>query len=104
MKMKKFCTRAIVLLACVALFAGCGKFLGHASTAGDIGQARESLAKAKAAGAETKAPADYYMAEEYLKKAEHEVQEGDREIARDWAGKSLKYSTQALQKAGGGAK
>ena len=102
--MKTFWARAVVLLACVALFAGCGKFLGHATTAHDVGQARESLAKAKAAGAETKAPAEYNMAEEYLKKAEHEVQEGDREFARELSKKSSEYSTKALQKAGGGAK
>ena len=103
--MKTFWARAVVLLACVAMLAGCGgKFLGHARTAERIGEAREALTKAKAAGAETKAPAEYYMAEEYLKLAEHEVQEGDREVAREFAGKAEDYSKRALQKAGGGAK
>jgi len=102
--MKSAMIKFLVLLACVALVAGCGKFLGHASTANKVTLAQESLAKAKAAGAETKAPADYYMAAEYLKKAEHEVQEGDREIAREWAEKSEQLSKAALQKAGGGAK
>jgi uncharacterized secreted protein with C-terminal beta-propeller domain len=102
--MKSAISKILVLLACVALVAGCGKFLGHADTASKLTLAQESLAKAKAAGAETKAPAEYYMAVEWLKAAEHEVQEGDRPAAKEWAEKSEQYSKAALQKAGGGAK
>jgi len=100
----KSSTKILILLTCVALAAGCGKFLGHAGTAEKLTIAQESLAKAKAAGAETKAPADYYLAEEYLKKAEHEVAEGDRPFAKELAEKSEQHSKAALQKAGGGAK
>lgn len=102
--MRSAMTKTLILLACVALVAGCGKFLGHSDTAHKVTLAQEALAKAKAAGAETKAPADYYMAMEYLKAAEHEVQEGDRPAAREWAEKSEQFSKAALQKAGGGAK
>jgi hypothetical protein len=98
--MKTFWARAVVLLGCVALFAGCG----HYGAAHKLSLAQEALAKAKAASAETKAPADYYMAQEYLMKAEHEVQEGDRSFAKEMAGKSMHHSQEALRKAGGGAK
>ncbi|MEK6695992.1 MAG: DUF4398 domain-containing protein [Candidatus Deferrimicrobiota bacterium] len=95
--MKKLSCKWIAVLACVALFAGCG-----ATNA--ISNARASFDRAKAAGAETKAPADYYMAEAYLDKADHEAKEGDNSQARHFADQSGKYSSQALQKAGGGAK
>ena len=95
--MKTISCKGIAVLACVVLFAGCG-------AANAIGNARASFDRAKAAGAETKAPADYYMAEAYLEKADHEAKEGDNKQARIFAEQSGKYSSQALQKAGGGAK
>jgi hypothetical protein len=102
--MKLSITKITVLLACVAFAAGCSGFLGHASAAQKLTNAQEALAKAKAAGAETKAPTEYYMAQEYLGKAEHEVAEGDRPFAKEMAEKSEQFSKAALQKAGGGAK
>jgi hypothetical protein len=95
--MKTIWSRAVVVLACVALFAGC-------STANAIQNAKASLDKAKAAGAETKAPMDYYLGAAYLDAANEEVKEGDGSAARDFAGKSVKHSEQAARKAGGGAK
>jgi hypothetical protein len=95
--MKKIVLKTIVLLSSAALIGGC-------ATANTVGNARASLDKAKAAGAETKAPADYYMAEAYFMKADHETQEGDKGEAKELAEKSIKFSEQALQKAGGGAK
>jgi len=95
--MKTIWSKAIVVLACVALFAGCG-------TASAIQNAKTSLDKATAAGAEQKAPMEYYMAQEYLKAAQEEANEGDKEDSRMFAEKSLKNSEQALQKTGGGAK
>jgi len=96
--MKRICSKAFILLACLALFAGC-------ATPNAISNARVSLEKAKVAGAETKSPMEYYMAQEYLVQAEKEqVGDGDREQGRVYADKSLKYSTEAIQKAGGGAK
>lgn len=94
--MKTIWSKAIVALACGALFAGCA---AHA-----ISSAQASLNRAKTAGAETTAPGDYYLAEEYLKAASAEADEGNRGKARDFAGKSEMYSAQAIQKAGGGAK
>lgn len=95
--MKTLHGKWIVVLACVALFAGCG-------AANAIGNARSSFDRAKSAGAETKAPADYYMAEAYLDKADHEAKEGDTKQARYFADQAGKYSDMALRKAGGGAK
>jgi len=95
--MKNIVLKTIVLLSSVALIGGC-------ATANTVGNARASLDKAKAAGAEAKAPEDYYMAEAYFTKAEHETKEGDKDEAKEFAEKSMKYSEQALQKAGGGAK
>jgi len=95
--MKTILSKALVVLACAALFAGCG--------ASALQNARVSLDKAKAAGAETKAPAEYYMAQEYLYQAEKEqVGDGDRSQGKVYSNKSVEYSTKAIQKAGGGAK
>ncbi len=74
------------------------------STPTALKNARSSFEKAKAAGAESKAPYEYYAAEAYLGLAQHEMDEGDRTGARQFAETSEKYSAEALQKAGGGAK
>jgi hypothetical protein len=95
--MRKIVSMMIVLLSSAALVAGC-------ATANTVANARASLDKAKAAGAQTKAPEDYYMAEAYYQKADHETKEGDKSEAKTFAEKSIKYSDQAIQKAGGGAK
>jgi len=87
----------VALASSAALIGGC-------AGANAVANARASLNKAQVAGAQGKAPADYYMAEAYLDRAEHEAKEGDRSEAKDYAEKSIKYSEQAMQKAGGGAK
>ena len=84
-------------LLCAALLAGC-------ATSASLEGARASLSKAKAAGAEGKAPYEYYLAEAYLKNAEHEVDEGDNKTAASFASESEKYAARAIEKAGGGAK
>ena len=95
--MRNWGCKAVVVLACLALFAGCG-------TASALQNARASLDKAKAAGAEVKDPANYYLGQAYYDKANHEVQEGDNAEAREFAAKSQKHSNEAIQRAGGGAK
>lgn len=95
--MKTLFRKSIVFLACAALFAGC-------ITAKKVESARAAFARAKAAGAEIKAPADYYMAEAYLDRARHETEEGDTKQARYFADQSSKYSGEAIRKSGGGAK
>ena len=95
--MRRIASLLIALVASAALIGGC-------ATANTVANARTSLDKAKAAGAATKAPADYYMAEAYYEMADHETREGDTSAAREYAGKSIKHSEQAIQKAGGGGK
>lgn len=95
--MRRIASLLIALTSCAALAGGC-------ATAHTVANARTSLDKAKAAGAETKAPADYYMAEAYYDMADHETKEGDTSAAKEFAEKSIKHSEQAIQKAGGGGK
>jgi len=95
--MRQLARAFLVLLLPAILAAGCASTtaLKNASTA---------FGQAKAAGAETKAPFEYYAAESYLDLANHEKAEGDRDMVVDFSQKSEKYSAEALQKAGGGMK
>jgi hypothetical protein len=86
---------AVVLSA--GLAAGC-------ATSKAMQSAQASFEKAKAAGAEAKAPYEYYAAEAYFLQANHEVGEGDNKQARAFANQSEFYSAKAIEKAGGGAK
>jgi ATP/maltotriose-dependent transcriptional regulator MalT len=95
--MKRPLTFAFSVLAIAFVFAGC------AST-GALTSAKTSFERAKASGAESKTPFEYYAAEAYLQKAEHEASEGDSKEAKVFASESEKYSAQAIEKAGGGAK
>ena len=95
--MNRICKALLILLLPAFLAAGC-------TSATALKNARTDFAKAKAGGAETKAPYEYYQAEAYLDLADHERAEGDHAGVRDFAAKSQKFSAEALQKAGGGAK
>ncbi len=86
---------AVILTAGLAI--GC-------SSATALKNSKSSFENAKAAGAETKAPYEYYSAEAYLGLAEHETDEGDRRGVREFSEKSQQFSAEALKKAGGGAK
>ena len=77
---------------------------GCSASSRAVGNAKASFERAKAAGAERKAPFEYYAAEAYLNKAIHETEEGDRGAARTFASQSDAYSAKAIEKAGGGAK
>ena len=102
--MKTVWARVVLLLACAALMAACSSER-YFSTSNRIAECREALGKAKAAGAETKAPMDYYLAAEYLNYADKEsVGDGDNKQAQVFAKKCKENSDAALQKAGGGAK
>lgn len=89
--------RSISILLALASLAGC-------ASATALRTARESFDRTKSAGADKKAPYEYYLAESYLIKAEHEAAEGDRDQARDYAAKAEKYSLEALEKTKGGAR
>lgn len=94
--------RPWVVLLAVVLCAGL--VVAGCATANGIQNARMSLDKAKAAGAEKKAAFEYYAAEEYLKKASIEAAEGHAKSADTFTKQSQDYSAKALQMAGGGAK
>ena len=95
--MKRPWVVSLAVVLCVGLAAGC-------ATANAIQGARTSLDKAKAAGAESKAPFEYYAAEAYLGKAVHQAEKGDNRQADVFTKQSQEYSAQALKAAGGGAK
>ncbi|MDH3238309.1 MAG: DUF4398 domain-containing protein [Deltaproteobacteria bacterium] len=95
--MKRPWALTLAVVFTVGLAAGCSS--GTALT-----KARTSFDKARAAGAETKAPYEYYSAEAYLGLAEHEKEEGDRHGVAEFSETSEKFSAEALKKAGGGAK
>lgn len=87
---------AIVL--CAGLVAGC-------ATANSIQSARKQIAEADKAGAKWTAPHEMFAAEEYLKKAVMEAEEGSPRADVDlFLKKSLDYSAKALQSTKGGAK
>lgn len=95
--MRRLAKALLVLLLPAVLAAGC------ASTTA-LKKADTAFGQAKAAGAEAKAPYEYYAAEAYLDLAHHEKAEGDGDMVVEFSQKSEKYSAEALQKAGGGMK
>lgn len=86
-----------------AVVLSAGLAVGCATTRA-MESAQASYERAKAAGAATKAPFEYYAAEAYLGQAKHEVEEGDNKQARNFAKQSEFYSVKAIEMAGGGAK
>lgn len=95
--MKRLWAVALAVVFAAGLAAGC-------SSGTTLRNARTSFDKAKAAGAESKAPYEYYSAEAYLRLAEGEKEEGDRAGVRKFSETSEKFSAEAIEKAGGGAK
>jgi len=89
---------ALLVLALPAMLAA-----GCASTTA-LRKADDAFGQAKAAGAESKAPFEYYAAEAYLGVAHHEQAEGDRAGVVEFSKTSEKYSAEATRKAGGGMK
>lgn len=87
----------LAALAAVGLLGGC-------STLGTLGQAHDTLAQARAAGAETKAPYEFYRAQEFLTMAEEEKDELDLGAAHEWAKTALESAQKALEKAKGDAR
>jgi len=69
-----------------------------------VENARISFRAAKAAGCETAAPFEYYMAQEYLQLAEHELAGGDKDGVFEFAEKSKVHSAKAIEIAKGGTK
>ena len=67
-----------------------------------VENARIAFQAAKAAGCETAAPFEYYMAQEYLQLAERELAEGDKNHVVGFAEKSKIHATKAIEMAKGG--
>jgi len=95
--MKRPWVLLLAVVLCAGLVAGC-------ATANALQSAREALDKAKAAGAMTKAPFEYYAAEAYLNKATIQVEKGDYKQTDIFRKQSVGYSSKALEMSKGGAK
>jgi hypothetical protein len=93
--------RALIVLCALVLVAG---LAAGCATQNALQSAQASLAKAKAAGAEKKAPFEYYAAEEFFKLGKAQAEIGDNKQADIFTKQSQDYSAMALQMAGGGAK
>lgn len=93
--------RTLVYFLSALLFAG---FISGCGAIKYVNRAQKSFDEAKAGGAEQKAPFEYYAAEEYLSLAEQENEEGHHAHTKIFAETSMKYSSEALEITGGGAR
>jgi predicted NAD-dependent protein-ADP-ribosyltransferase YbiA (DUF1768 family) len=93
--------RALVVLCAMFLIAG---LAAGCATSNAIGDARAQLQKAKAAGAESSAPNEYFAAEAYLGQAVRQAEKGDNKQANIFTKQSSDSSAKALGRAQGGAK
>jgi hypothetical protein len=96
--------------------SGCAEFTGTGQTAESprqramaartaaVERARLSLQAAKSEGCEFAAPFEYYMAQEYLQLAEHELAGGDKDGVVEFAEKSSVHAIKAIETAKGGKK
>jgi hypothetical protein len=109
-------TKALLIPLLLGALGGCAGITGTepaadsprqramAMRAEAIQRARISLQAATAAGCEFAAPFEYYMAQEYLQLAEHELAGGDRDGVIGFAEKSKAHAIRAIEMAKGGKK
>lgn len=83
--------RFLIALLGTGLLTGCASIDA-------VHKAQEEFQRAQVAGAEQKAPFEYYVAEAYLEVAEHEKGELDIRAAHQFADKSTQFSIRALEK------
>lgn len=88
-------TVALILLITMMLFTGCGPIM---STRG-ISDAKDALAKAEAVNAAERAPYEYTMAREYLRKADELWGYSKFGDSSDYAQKSIEMAKAAEEKA-----
>ena len=105
--------RLLLIPLILGTLIGCAEFKGTGQTAESprqramaertaaVERARISLQAAKAEGCEFAAPFEYYMAQEYLQLAEHELAGGDKEGVVEFAEKSNVHSIKAIETAKG---
>lgn len=91
-------------MRCLTVAAVAATLLGGCASMSAMKQARQAFGEAGKATAESKAPYEYYAAQEYLRMAEHEMQISDFKAAGEFAAKSEDFSRKALTKSGGGAR
>lgn len=88
--------RALALFVLIMLAtAGCGPILSTSR----IEDAKEALQKATDVSAETKAPYEYYMAQEYLRKADELWGYSQFGYSADYAKKAIEMAQAAEEKA-----
>jgi len=89
--------RALALFVLMIMLAstGCGPILSTSR----IEDAKEALEKATNAGAETKAPYEYYTAQEYLRKADELWGYSQFGYSADYAKKAIEMAEAAEEKA-----
>ena len=104
---------ALLILLLSGVSGGCAEFMGTAQTvetplqkamaerAAAVDKARAALRDSKAQGGETAAPFEYYMAQEYLQLAEHELGGGDKNGVVEFAEKSRVHAMKATEIARG---
>lgn len=80
-------------VAAGALLAGCAVY-----TPRDIRAVEDLIREAEAAGAEQKAPYEYYSAVEHLNVSKEELSEADDEAAKVFGEKAKAMAEKALQK------
>ena len=93
-------SRLITLLAIITACAW-SMACGPAQSTVVINEAEVALERAMLAGAEKKAPYEYYSATEYLEKAKEEWAYSDFEAALDYAALSKQFSEEAKKKVEG---
>lgn len=86
---------ALIMMAVLLLATGCGPIM----STGRISDAKEALAKAEAANAAERAPYEYTLAQEYLRKANELWGYSQFGYSSDYAQKSIEMSAAAEEKA-----
>jgi hypothetical protein len=95
--------RALAIAFTLVAMTGCGGVL-YAATASS---AASKLEQAKEIGAEERAPYEFYLAQEHLRKAQEEASQGDygdaaelAEAAEEYADKAIRLAREAHRGAG----
>ena len=86
---------ALLTMITLVLMSGCGPIMSTSN----IETAKDAIAKADAVNASTKAPYEYYMAQEYLRKADELWGYSQFGYSADYAQKAFEMAKAATEKA-----